>query len=98
VLLSAFVFAASYRFVARAAHRDWISNSFDAFLLAYLVQYLAVTIPGMLGILSAAVMCLAALLMSGTLLLLSFEANGTSNIQHRTSTVEITALRCSKFD
>jgi len=69
LLLSAFVFVCSYRFAARTApRRDWISNSFDAFLLTYLVQYLAVALPGIFGVLSAMTMCLLAIVLSVAML------------------------------
>ena len=46
ILLSGFVLACAYRFSARITQRDWISNSLDAFLLTYAVQYVSVALPG----------------------------------------------------
>src|SRR5439155_8487903 len=67
LVLSGLVFTAAYRFVSRTAPGDWISRCFDAFLLTYAVQYVSVTLPGILRILSPLTMCIAAVALSALL-------------------------------
>jgi hypothetical protein len=51
VLLNVAVFAAAYRFASRRMSDDWVQAVLDALLLTFAVQYAAVGIPGILGVL-----------------------------------------------
>ncbi|HEX3356409.1 MAG TPA: hypothetical protein VHS31_05445 [Tepidisphaeraceae bacterium] len=63
-----FVFLAAFKFSRRITRQDWIGSSLDAFLIHYLVQYLAVCLPGLLGILCAESMLLIAILLAFAML------------------------------
>ncbi len=63
VLLNGIVLAVAYRSAARfTVGATWIGRSADALLLTFLIQYLSITLPGLLGILGAFSMTLTALL------------------------------------
>ena len=68
--LNVVVFAAGYRF-ARRRTTDRLQAVGDAFLLYYLVQYLAVCIPGFAGGLNLATMATTAVVLCGVLLFLA---------------------------
>jgi hypothetical protein len=63
VAVNVFVFVVAYRFVRRATSQDWIGCTLDAFLIHYLVQYLSVCVPGLMGILGAETMLIVATLL-----------------------------------
>jgi hypothetical protein len=69
IAVNAFVFSAAYRFVRRVTSQDWIGSTLDALLIDYLVQYVSVCVPGMLGILSAESMLGLAIILATALLL-----------------------------
>jgi len=56
--VNVFVFVAAYRFSRRMTGQDWIGASLDALLIHYLVQYVSVCLPGVLGILNSGTMLL----------------------------------------
>ena len=59
--LNAVVFVASYRFARRLAGGDRIAAAVDAFALYYLIQYAAVALPGLVGLLSPTAISMVAL-------------------------------------
>lgn len=67
LLLTAGVFVSAFRFVRRVAHREIAQSLCDAFLILYLVEYLAVAGPGMLHCLNLAAICIVALAASAAL-------------------------------
>ena len=64
VLLNLAVFAAAYRFANRRMGGDWVQVILDALLLFYAVQYVAVGIPGVLGVMRPGVIAVFAILIS----------------------------------
>jgi hypothetical protein len=67
LLLQAAVLAGAWRFVRRRVATDWADRAADVLLLNFLVQYLAVTLPGVLGILSPLMIAITTLALSAVL-------------------------------
>ncbi len=70
IALNLLVFASAYRF-SRRFTPDRLHAAADAFLLYYLTQYLAVGLPGLVGLLSATTIAVVAVLCSAVLVLAS---------------------------
>jgi hypothetical protein len=68
ILLNAFVLASAVRFVRRRRITDWPQVVIDAMLIWYLVQYLSIALPGMLGVLNAWTMMLSASVLSAAMI------------------------------
>ena len=51
IVVNVFVFVAAFKLVRRITGQDRIGAALDALLIHYLVQYLSVCIPGLLGVL-----------------------------------------------
>jgi hypothetical protein len=64
MLLNAAALAAAVRFVRRHHIRDWPQVVIDTVMIWYLVQYLSVALPGVLGVLSFGAMALVAVVLS----------------------------------
>jgi hypothetical protein len=63
VALNVVVFLSSLRAARRLVHDDAVQSFLDAFVFTYLVQYVAVGLPGLLGILSFGAIAATALLL-----------------------------------
>jgi 4-amino-4-deoxy-L-arabinose transferase-like glycosyltransferase len=69
LLLQAAILAGAWRFVSRRLTTDWADRAADILLLALLVQYAAVTLPGLLGILNPLTIAGTTLVLSAALFL-----------------------------
>jgi hypothetical protein len=67
LLLQAAILAGAWRFVQRRLSTDWADLAADVLLLSLLVQYAAVTLPGLLGILSPLTIAFTTLALSAAL-------------------------------
>ncbi len=65
--LSAIVFICSLRFARRVVGGDWIESLLDGLLISFVVQYVSVCIPGLLGVLDVWSISVTAVLAAGVL-------------------------------
>ena len=68
IAVNVFVFIAAFRFVRRFTSQDPIGASLDALLIHYVVQYLAVCLPGLVGVFNATTMLLIAIALGAVML------------------------------
>ena len=66
--MNVFVFIAAFKFVRRITSQDRIAATLDALLIHYLVQYVSVCVPGLLGVLCAETMLASALILGAAML------------------------------
>src|SRR5437667_12780352 len=74
IAVNVFVFVAAFRFSRRFTFQDRIGAALDALLIHYLVQYLSVCIPGLLGILRAETMLFTATILGALMLVINRRA------------------------
>jgi len=67
LLLAAAIFIGAWRFISRRLMTDWADRAADILLLAFLVQYLSVTLPGLVGILNPRSIALTTIALSAAL-------------------------------
>ena len=86
IAVNAFVFVAAFRFSRRIASQDRIGAALDALLILYLVQYLSVCVPGLLGILRAETMLLSATALGTLMLVIDRRAGFSPHVVESTET------------
>src|SRR5437763_16823629 len=74
IAINVFVFVAAFRFSRRITSQDRIGAALDALLIHYIVQYLSVGLPGLLGILRAETILLTATILGALMLVINRRA------------------------
>lgn len=67
LLLQAAIIAGAWRFIARRLATDWADRATDVLLLCFLMQYLAVALPGLVGLLNPISIAITTIALSAAL-------------------------------